>query len=89
VFRGVGERTAKGNDLYEEFKGIRSDQTPSDLIKSKVGALLRPMNEPPGLLACAWASALHHAKHFRDVNNQDVLLFIDNIFRFVQGQDRK
>tara|TARA_Y100001968_G_scaffold55650_1_gene46884 strand:- start:1213 stop:2670 length:1458 start_codon:yes stop_codon:yes gene_type:complete len=84
VFGGVGERTREGNDLYEEFKEsgvINAD----DLTKSKVALCFGQMNEPPGARMRVGLSALTMAEHFRDVNKQDVLLFIDNIFRFVQA----
>ena len=84
VFGGVGERTREGNDLYEEFKDsgvINAD----DLSKSKVALCYGQMNEPPGARMRVGLSALTMAEHFRDVNKQDVLLFIDNIFRFVQA----
>ena len=84
VFGGVGERTREGNDLYEEFKDsgvINAD----DLSKSKVALCYGQMNEPPGARMRVGLSALTMAEHFRDVNKQDVLLFVDNIFRFVQA----
>ncbi|MCH2669335.1 MAG: F0F1 ATP synthase subunit beta, partial [Gammaproteobacteria bacterium] len=84
VFAGVGERTREGNDLYEEFKesGVINSE---DLTKSKVALCFGQMNEPPGARMRVGLSALTMAEHFRDVNKQDVLLFIDNIFRFVQA----
>merc|ERR1712159_477136 len=84
VFGGVGERTREGNDLYEEFKesGVINAE---DLTKSKVALCFGQMNEPPGARMRVGLSALTMAEHFRDVNKQDVLLFIDNIFRFVQA----
>jgi len=84
VFGGVGERTREGNDLYEEFKesGVINSE---DLTKSKVALCFGQMNEPPGARMRVGLSALTMAEHFRDVNKQDVLLFIDNIFRFVQA----
>ena len=84
VFGGVGERTREGNDLYEEFKEsgvINAD----DLSQSKVALCFGQMNEPPGARMRVGLSALTMAEHFRDVNKQDVLLFVDNIFRFVQA----
>ena len=84
MFGGVGERTREGNDLYEEFKEsgvINAD----DLSKSKVALCYGQMNEPPGARMRVGLSALTMAEHFRDVNKQDVLLFVDNIFRFVQA----
>ena len=84
VFAGVGERTREGNDLYEEFKesGVINSE---DLSKSKVALCYGQMNEPPGARMRVGLSALTMAEHFRDVNKQDVLLFVDNIFRFVQA----
>merc|ERR1712167_439713 len=81
---GVGERTREGNDLYEEFKesGVINSE---DLSKSKVALCFGQMNEPPGARMRVGLSALTMAEHFRDVNKQDVLLFVDNIFRFVQA----
>jgi len=84
VFGGVGERTREGNDLYNEF--IESGVINSDdLSKSKVALVYGQMNEPPGARMRVGLSALTMAEYFRDVNKQDVLLFIDNIFRFVQA----
>lgn len=84
VFGGVGERTREGNDLYNEFieSGVINAD---DLSKSKVALVYGQMNEPPGARMRVGLSALTMAEHFRDVNKQDVLLFIDNIFRFVQA----
>jgi F-type H+-transporting ATPase subunit beta len=84
VFGGVGERTREGNDLYEEMKEskvIDSDK----LEESKVALVYGQMNEPPGARMRVGLTALTMAEYFRDVNKQDVLLFIDNIFRFVQA----
>ncbi len=84
VFGGVGERTREGNDLYNEF--IESGVINSDdLSQSKVALVYGQMNEPPGARMRVGLSALTMAEYFRDVNKQDVLLFIDNIFRFVQA----
>ncbi len=84
VFGGVGERTREGNDLYNEF--IESGVIDAnDLSKSKVALVYGQMNEPPGARMRVGLSALTMAEYFRDVNKQDVLLFIDNIFRFVQA----
>ena len=84
VFGGVGERTREGNDLYNEF--IESGVINADnLSESKVALVYGQMNEPPGARMRVGLSALTMAEHFRDVNKQDVLLFIDNIFRFVQA----
>jgi F-type H+/Na+-transporting ATPase subunit beta len=84
VFGGVGERTREGNDLYNEFieSGVINKD---DLSKSKVALVYGQMNEPPGARMRVGLSALTMAEYFRDVNKQDVLLFIDNIFRFVQA----
>jgi F-type H+-transporting ATPase subunit beta len=84
VFGGVGERTREGNDLYNEFidSGVINND---DLSKSKVALVYGQMNEPPGARMRVGLSALTMAEYFRDVNKQDVLLFIDNIFRFVQA----
>jgi|TARA_B110000285_G_scaffold229754_1_gene295103 F-type H+-transporting ATPase subunit beta len=84
VFGGVGERTREGNDLYMEMKesGVIND---NKLTDSKVALVYGQMNEPPGARMRVGLSALTMAEYFRDVNKQDVLLFIDNIFRFVQA----
>jgi len=84
VFGGVGERTREGNDLYMEMKesGVINEKNLSD---SKVALVYGQMNEPPGARMRVGLTALTMAEYFRDVNNQDVLLFIDNIFRFVQA----
>lgn len=81
VFAGVGERTREGNDLYNEMKT-------SGVIKeneSKVALVYGQMNEPPGARARVALSGLSIAEYFRDEEKQDVLLFIDNIFRFTQA----
>ncbi len=84
VFGGVGERTREGNDLYNEF--IESGVINADnLSESKVALVYGQMNEPPGARMRVGLSALTMAEYFRDVNKQDVLLFVDNIFRFVQA----
>merc|ERR1712232_797958 len=84
VFGGVGERTREGNDLYEEMKesGVINEK---NFSKSKVALVYGQMNEPPGARMRVGLTALTMAEYFRDVNKQDVLLFIDNIFRFVQA----
>ena len=84
VFGGVGERTREGNDLYMEMKesGVIND---ANLTDSKVALVYGQMNEPPGARMRVGLSPLTMAEYFRDVNKQDVLLFIDNIFRFVQA----
>ncbi|CCH97782.1 MAG: F0F1 ATP synthase subunit beta [Microcystis sp. M53603_WE2] len=84
VFGGVGERTREGNDLYNEMiesKVINADNPE----ESKIALVYGQMNEPPGARMRVGLSALTMAEYFRDVNKQDVLLFIDNIFRFVQA----
>jgi F-type H+-transporting ATPase subunit beta len=84
VFGGVGERTREGNDLYREMKEskvIKEDNLP----ESKVALCYGQMNEPPGARMRVGLTALTMAEYFRDVNKQEVLLFIDNIFRFVQA----
>ncbi|RMD71566.1 MAG: F0F1 ATP synthase subunit beta [Cyanobacteria bacterium J149] len=84
VFGGVGERTREGNDLYNEM--IESKVIdPDNPENSKIALVYGQMNEPPGARMRVGLSALTMAEYFRDVNKQDVLLFIDNIFRFVQA----
>ncbi len=84
VFGGVGERTREGNDLYNEM--IESGVIDKDnLSNSKIALVYGQMNEPPGARMRVGLAALTMAEYFRDVNKQDVLLFIDNIFRFVQA----
>ena len=84
VFGGVGERTREGNDLWLEFTsgGIIK---PGDWKNSKAALVYGQMNEPPGARARVGLSALTVAEYFRDEERQDVLLFIDNIFRFTQA----
>ena len=84
VFGGVGERTREGNDLYQEMKesGVINAE---NLPESKVALVYGQMNEPPGARMRVGLTALTMAEYFRDANNQDVLLFIDNIFRFTQA----
>jgi F-type H+-transporting ATPase subunit beta len=77
VFCGVGERTREGNDLYLEFKEAN--------ILDKVALIYGQMNEPPGARLRVGLSGLTIAEYFRDVENADVLIFIDNIFRFTQA----
>jgi len=84
VFGGVGERTREGNDLYMEMKESGVIQE-SNLPDSKVALVYGQMNEPPGARMRVGLTALTMAEYFRDINKQDVLLFIDNIFRFVQA----
>lgn len=84
VFAGVGERTREGNDLYNEM--IESGVINKDnLNESKIALVYGQMNEPPGARMRVGLSGLTMAEYFRDVNKQDVLLFVDNIFRFVQA----
>jgi F-type H+-transporting ATPase subunit beta len=84
VFAGVGERTREGNDLWLEFQetGVINMKDPS---KSKAALIYGQMTEPPGARLRVALSGLTVAEYFRDVNKQDVLLFIDNIFRFTQA----
>ncbi|MDO9367388.1 MAG: F0F1 ATP synthase subunit beta, partial [Sphingopyxis sp.] len=89
VFAGVGERTREGNDLYHEFldagviaKDANGNPTPEG---SKVALVFGQMNEPPGARARVALSGLTIAEYFRDVEGQDVLFFVDNIFRFTQA----
>ncbi len=77
MFAGVGERTREGNDLYHEMKEAK--------VLDKLAMVFGQMNEPPGARARVALSALSMAEYFRDEQNQDVLLFIDNIFRFTQA----
>tara|TARA_B100000900_G_scaffold193052_1_gene163349 strand:+ start:939 stop:2363 length:1425 start_codon:yes stop_codon:yes gene_type:complete len=83
VFAGVGERTREGNDLYHEM--IESGVIDVDGDKSKVALVYGQMNEPPGARARVALSGLTQAEYFRDEENQDVLFFVDNIFRFTQA----
>ncbi|MGZ5434350.1 MAG: F0F1 ATP synthase subunit beta, partial [Thermoanaerobaculia bacterium] len=84
VFAGVGERTREGNDLYLEFEetGVI---TPGDPSKSKAALIYGQMTEPPGARLRVGLTGLTVAEYFRDSEGQDVLLFIDNIFRFTQA----
>jgi F-type H+-transporting ATPase subunit beta len=84
IFGGVGERTREGNDLWNEMKSSGVIDV-NDLSRSKVGLVYGQMNEPPGARMCVGLTALTMAEYFRDVACKDVLLFIDNIFRFVQA----
>jgi len=83
VFGGVGERTREGNDLYHEM--IESKVIDLQGTTSKVALVYGQMNEPPGARARVGLTALTVAEYFRDKEGQDVLLFIDNIFRFTQA----
>ena len=89
VFAGVGERTREGNDLYHEFLEagvIAKDENGNATSKgSKVALVFGQMNEPPGARARVALSGLTNAEYFRDVEGQDVLFFVDNIFRFTQA----
>ncbi|HXI11452.1 MAG TPA: F0F1 ATP synthase subunit beta [Thermoanaerobaculia bacterium] len=84
VFAGVGERTREGNDLYLEFMESKV-VVPGDPSKSKAALIYGQMTEPPGARLRVGLTGLTVAEYFRDVENQDVLLFIDNIFRFTQA----
>ena len=83
VFAGVGERTREGNDLYHEM--IESGVIDLEGDQSKVALVYGQMNEPPGARARVGLTGLTQAEYFRDEEGQDVLLFIDNIFRFTQA----
>jgi len=89
VFAGVGERTREGNDLYHEFleAGVIASDADGNAISegSKVALVYGQMNEPPGARARVALSGLTNAEYFRDVEGQDVLFFVDNIFRFTQA----
>jgi len=84
VFAGVGERTREGNDFYKEMSesGVIDLENPE---KSKVALIYGQMNEPPGARLRVALSALSMAEYFRDEEHKDVLLFVDNIFRFAQA----
>jgi F0F1-type ATP synthase beta subunit len=83
VFAGVGERTREGNDLYYEMieSGVIKIEG-SDTTGSRCALVYGQMNEPPGARARVGLTGLTVAEYFRDEENQDVLLFVDNIFRF-------
>ena len=89
VFAGVGERTREGNDLYHEFldAGVIAKDAEGNATSegSKVALVFGQMNEPPGARARVALSGLTMAEYFRDVEGQDVLFFVDNIFRFTQA----
>ncbi|WP_245656852.1 F0F1 ATP synthase subunit beta [Sphingomonas asaccharolytica] len=89
VFAGVGERTREGNDLYHEFldAGVIAKDADGNAVSegSKVALVYGQMNEPPGARARVALSGLTIAEYFRDVEGQDVLFFVDNIFRFTQA----
>src|SRR5689334_14486558 len=82
-FAGVGERTREGNDLWLEMRSSRLES--GEAVLSKTALVFGQMNEPPGARARVALSALTVAEYFRDEEKQDVLLFIDNIFRFTQA----
>ncbi len=84
IFAGVGERSREGNDFYHEMieSGVINEK---DISKSKVALVYGQMNEPPGARMRVGLTALTMAEYFRDEKHQDVLLFIDNIFRFSQA----
>jgi len=84
VFAGVGERTREGNDLWHEMQESKVID-PTDFTKSKAALVYGQMNEPPGARLRVGLTGLCIAEYFRDEENQDVLLFIDNIFRFTQA----
>jgi F-type H+-transporting ATPase subunit beta len=83
VFAGVGERTREGNDLWHEMEEAQLED--GNTVLSKAALIYGQMNEPPGARARVALSALTCAEYFRDEEGQDVLLFIDNIFRFTQA----
>jgi len=88
VFAGVGERTREGNDLYYEMleSGVNKiDEVTMDTTGSRCALVFGQMNEPPGARARVGLTGLTVAEYFRDEENQDVLLFVDNIFRFTQA----
>ncbi|MEW5729092.1 MAG: F0F1 ATP synthase subunit beta [Pseudomonadota bacterium] len=87
VFAGVGERTREGNDLYHEMveSGVIKLNTDGSTTGSKVALVYGQMNEPPGARARVALSGLTVAEYFRDAEGQDVLFFVDNIFRFTQA----
>ncbi|EMS51835.1 ATP synthase subunit beta, mitochondrial [Triticum urartu] len=85
VFAGVGERTREGNDLYREMIESGVIKLDEKQAESKCALVYGQMNEPPGARARVGLTGLTVAEHFRDAEGQDVLLFIDNIFRFTQA----
>lgn len=84
VFAGVGERTREGNDLWHEMQASKVID-PKDFSKSKAALVYGQMNEPPGARLRVGLTGLTIAEYFRDEEHQDVLLFVDNIFRFTQA----
>ncbi|HXL98749.1 MAG TPA: F0F1 ATP synthase subunit beta [Rhizomicrobium sp.] len=87
VLAGVGERTREGNDLYHEMieSNVNIDPKTGSTVGSKCALVYGQMNEPPGARARVALTGLAQAEYFRDVEGKDVLLFIDNIFRFTQA----
>ncbi len=87
VLAGVGERTREGNDLYHEMieSNVNIDPKTGSTDGSKCALVYGQMNEPPGARARVALTGLSVAEYFRDVEGKDVLLFIDNIFRFTQA----
>merc|ERR1719421_955377 len=85
VFAGVGERTREGNDLYKEMIEPGVIKLGDQALESKCTLVYGQMNEPPGARARVGLTGLTIAEHFRDEEGQDVLLFVDNIFRFTQA----
>jgi ATP synthase F1 beta subunit len=87
VFAGVGERTREGNDLYHEMieSGVIKVNKDGTFTGSKAALVYGQMNEPPGARARVGLTGLTVAEYFRDIEGQDVLLFVDNIFRFTQA----
>ncbi|KAL7605690.1 hypothetical protein Lser_V15G19807 [Lactuca serriola] len=85
VFAGVGERTREGNDLYREMIESGVIKLGDQQMESKCALVYGQMNEPPGSRARVGLTGLTVAEHFRDAEGQDVLLFVDNIFRFTQA----
>jgi F-type H+-transporting ATPase subunit beta len=84
VFAGVGERTREGNDLWHEMEDSKLEDGKTTVL-TKTALVYGQMNEPPGARARVALSALTVAEYFRDAEGQDVLLFVDNIFRFTQA----
>ncbi|MCL7032141.1 hypothetical protein MKW94_012805, partial [Papaver nudicaule] len=84
VFTGVGERTHEGNDLYREMIESGVIKLGDKQAESKCALVYGQMNDPPGARARVGLAGLTVGEHFRDAEGQDVLLFIDNIFRFTQ-----
>src|SRR5690606_28639773 len=85
VFAGVGERTREGNDLWHEMAEAELPGTGGKTVLDSTALIYGQMNEPPGARQRVALTALTIAEYFRDVEKQDALLFIDNIFRFTQA----